>query len=34
MMVGRARLSGRSSCAETDNHCQRAIDVTKLTKRE
>jgi len=31
---GREVISGRSSCAETDNHCQRAIDLTKLTKRE
>jgi hypothetical protein len=27
-------ISGRSSCAEADNHCQRAIDLTKLTERE
>jgi len=27
-------ISGWSSCAQADNHCQRAIDLTKLTKRE
>jgi hypothetical protein len=27
-------MSGRSSCAQADNHGQRAIDLTKLTKRE
>jgi len=31
--VGRSVLV-RSSCTETNNHCQRAIDFAKLAKRE
>jgi hypothetical protein len=27
-------ISRPSSCAEADNHCQRAIDLTKLAERE
>jgi hypothetical protein len=33
-LVGLVETTSRSLCTEANNHCQRSIDLTKLTERE